>query len=164
MITSVVATIVLLGKQPAWTTYQSASGKYSVDMPGKVTTKVQPVNTAAGNLNMYMAFVDQGAKAWMCIYNDYPSAGNPDKVLEGAFNGQTGSRPGLKVISKRKVTIQGQPAIEAEFSFGTGGQSTNTISRLIVRGKRLYQQMAINVGGMVDKTMAARFFKSFKLQ
>jgi hypothetical protein len=164
MITTIVASFLLLGKQGGWTTYQSSAGKYSVDFPGKVQTKVQPVNTAVGTLNMNMAFVDQGPKAFMCIYNDYPKAGNPDQVLEGAFGGQTGSRPGLKVVSKRKTTIQGQPAIEAEFSYGTGGQATSTISRLIVRGKRLYQQMAISVGGTIDRAAADRFFKSFKLQ
>jgi hypothetical protein len=110
-----------------------------------------------------MAYVDMGPKAFMAIYNDYPKAGNPQQVLEGAWNGQTGSKSGLKVISKRTTTVSGKPAIEGEFEFNSGGSTSHTRTRLVLNGKRLYQQMVIGVGVAIDQSAADRFFRSFKL-
>ena len=166
MLTTAITLLVLLKGQGGytWASYSSSAGRYSLDMPGRVQTMVKPVSTEIGTIQMYSSYVDYGAKAFMMMYNDYPTAGDPDKVLAGVWRGQTGGKANLKVVNKKSVKWQGKSAIEAEFPYGSGAGLTDTRVRLLLDGKRLYQQMVIGIGGAVDRSAADRFFKSFKIK
>jgi hypothetical protein len=165
MLTAVIS-LLILGKQGGytWTPYTSKEGRYSVDFPGKVESLVKPVATDLGQLQMYTSYVDMGPKAYMMMYNDYPTMGNPSLVLPAVWSGQVKGKVNLKVLSKQTIKFQGKPAIEGAYQYMTGTQLTTNRVRIVLSGKRLYQQMAIAVGTAIDKAPADRYFSSFKLR
>lgn len=165
MLTAVIS-LLILGKQGgySWTAYNSKEGRYSVDFPGKVQSMIKPVPTEVGTLQMYTSYVDMGPKAFMMMYNDYPTMGNPKLVLPAVWGGQVKGKVNLKVLSKVNVNIQGKPGMEGTYQYMTGTQVTTNRVRIVLSGKRLYQQMAISIGSTIDKGAADRFFSSFKLR
>ncbi|MCC7228833.1 MAG: hypothetical protein IT203_00450 [Fimbriimonadaceae bacterium] len=146
-----------------WSKYRSTEGRYTVDMPGQVGAMVRPAPTDAGTIRVYIAYVDLGQKAFTIMHNDVVKASDSRKVLAGVWSGRTSGKENLQVLRKASVKWQGMPAMEGEFDYGTGANITHTRVRFVLKGKRLFQQMVIGIGGTVDRAASNRFFKTFKI-
>ena len=60
---------------PAWETFSSAEGNFTVLMPGTPKHEVQQAKTVMGAIDMHLYSQElRNNTAYIIIYNDYPSA------------------------------------------------------------------------------------------
>ena len=152
----------------AWVDFKDPTCKCAATFPGKPTEKRQKVptnNKEIGDLEavMYLYEGPGGTSAYLMMYNDYPKekaqAADPQKVLDGARNGAAEKING-KILSEKKITINGQPGRELEID---GGQ-LKYYARIVLANKtRLYQAIVVMQKDVAKPADVRKFLDSFKV-
>ena len=138
-----------------WQVVAPAGEGFSVEMPGFPRATTQTKDTAAGPTTIHWFRYDTSTEAYRVEYNEFMTAFNPKKVLEGARDGveMVG-----KILYETDVTLNGHPG---KMITGTSDGKT-FLAAIYVVGPRLYQ--AIYVGSPAEALLhVGPFLKSFQL-
>jgi len=113
-----------------------------------------------------MFVAEQGQKAWLVGYSDYPEAlveaSDPATMLAGARDGAVSNVNG-QLVSDAEITLNGYPGREFSASVTQNGQEIVLRQRVYMVGNRLYQVVVIAPKGEENSTEVEDFFQSFRL-
>jgi hypothetical protein len=145
--------------EPEMQVFTSASGGFSISMPGTPKETVQNIDSAAGPLELHQFLVEDGNVAYIVMYNDYPNT--PDnqeaffnKVRDGGMNAVHGNLRKEKAIAR-----QGYPGR----AFDIETSDTLLLQDVYLVGKRLYQViLGVPIADPMPPYMN-QYFGSFKL-
>jgi hypothetical protein len=138
-----------------WTTVSSAEGGFSVEMPGTPTASRQ----MNGDIPVRMFVFSEGkTAAYTLSYNDLPRSGPARQVLDGVLKSLSGAA--TQVGTRKEITIQGHPGVDAEFTPAEGGHMWY---RVVLVGSRMYQLILVARPGAKDtyQPRAQRYLGSF---
>lgn len=147
-----------------WQTYTAPDNSFTVELPGKpLSETTQAPIEGGGTKPMTLVSVKPTTRtAYMCSYAEDENIGSksPDEVLEAARDGSLSKTQGT-VISQKRLTVQGYPALEIQ-ARARGNSLLD--ARIVVAGKRLYVIMAVATGEQDREANAIRrIFDSFKV-
>lgn len=152
----------LAAAQPLpWQKLESREGKFSVEMPGVARSSLVPVQTSAGMLKQFQFLVDQGERAFLVTYLDYPNTTleqlGPARILDNVREGVRAS--GAQDLTEKSLEIPRADARELTYL-----KTPNFYlqSRLLLVGNRFYQLTLVTTGA--PSPDATRFFESFRFQ
>ena len=124
------------------------------------------MDTDAGPIEVHMFVAEQGQKAWLVGYSDYPEAlveaSDPATMLAGARDGAVSNVNG-QLVSDAEITLNGYPGREFSASVTQNGQEIVLRQRVYMVGNRLYQVVVIAPKGEENSTEVEDFFQSFRL-
>jgi hypothetical protein len=165
--TTVGLRTLLTPTQTTWQEFKSASGGFTVQMPGAPQEQTQSIASAAGPLDLHNFVVEDRSIAYIVSYLDFPSgaitASDSDALLDNAVDGSVKSGSGT-LKSKSSLALGEYPGRLAEFTTAANGQTPATTIRahyFLVR-TRLYQVLAVAPQDQLPAE-ADTFLNSFKL-
>jgi hypothetical protein len=150
-----------------WQDYNSAAGKFTVEVPSKPQEQSQEQKTNVGTIQLNMVIAEASDSGYFIGYADFPNKiANPADVQKGLGDSVKGSVANLKgVIKSEKEYMLGDvPCRDFEASGKVQTTDVSMKGRFCLAGNRLYQVFAL---GAADKIAAAdvdRFIKSFKIE
>ncbi len=146
--------------------FRSQAGKFTVVMPAEPKPQTQQVPTPLGPLDVHMFLVDQGDRAYLVGYSDYPAGSVSDEnraeVLEGAVNGSAQSLKGA-IVSKEKFTLKRRTVEGREIVIEFGEPKMLYRARVFLVGSRLYQVVVLGPASFTNGAAARAYLGSFKL-
>lgn len=147
-----------------WQTIRSAAGRFSVAMPGKPVEGKQIVEFVFGKVAVHTYSLEVDSGAFIASYNDYPpkllKKTTPAKMLGGVRNGIL-QMVKAKLTSEKKITVQGKPGLQ--FCAEVPQRNAMLTARVVLKGARLYQVLAVGEKGQLDQKAVSRFVGSLKL-
>jgi hypothetical protein len=141
--------------------YKSKEGKFEIQFPAD--KKVETETKKASGLDMYMATVKDGDKAFIAMYMDFPAAAKdiPAKtILDGAEKGSV-SQSGGKLEKSKDIEFGKNKYPGRELLVEKDGNKIRTL--IILAETRMY---VIAVGGPKDFATtkdASKFLDSFEI-
>jgi hypothetical protein len=122
--------------------FDSAAGRYSVQMPGTLKSTSDNQDVHGESIVMYESYAetDSGNVAYMVIYSDYPAdlANDPaDVVLKQC---QDGAVKGKTLLTDRNIDLNGVPG-RAYTAVDSDGSKFDVHEYFV--NKRLYQVMVV---------------------
>jgi hypothetical protein len=150
-----------------WETFSSKSGKYSISLPSKPMETDKKIDSAAGELTIYMALVaPNNDLAYLVTYNDYPDAAlagaEKDAMLDGVRDGNVKSFGG-KVASEKKITLGKEKYPGREILLEKPGETAVYRARMYLVNNRLYQVVIVSTKDVATNKDTDNYFESFKL-
>jgi hypothetical protein len=140
------------GTSDTWKIFTSEEGRFSILMPAEPKEDSQATQTQVGEIMMNMFVVSGNGPEYTAMYSDYPESavGDPEEMLQGAIDGIAKN---ATLVSQKKTTVAGNPAVEAVFEsegvnyvWYKGIMVENRIYQLIVAtstaGKDIYADEA----------------------
>jgi hypothetical protein len=145
-----------------WVPYTSEAGGFTVKFPKQATEQTQTLDTEHGPVDLHMAVVDMGNKAFLVSWQVQPAKAPKDAkvVLDGQRDGMVAGMPGSKVVDQKDITLGSHPgrSMTVKLSQPVGTQ----YSRVYLIDGKLFQLAAIGEGDG-DPEMATTFLESFAL-
>ncbi|HYG50287.1 MAG TPA: hypothetical protein VD905_05255 [Flavobacteriales bacterium] len=143
--------------------YVSEAGRYKINFKSRPDDEeTKPVQTAAGNVNMYITMLEQGTMVYMTAYADFPAEKMPKtktrELLQGSKNGIV-QKFGAQITDEKWADFQGNPAVD----FTATGPQFSTAYKLVLAGNRLYQIGILKTGGAVNQHETDSFIGSFEI-
>ncbi len=150
-----------------WEPYESKDGWFRADFPGRPVVETMPLATAAGNINIHMVSVTRRNGAYGVGYVDFPEVKTDvnmesDEFIESMARGSF-STIGTGDYTKKKITFEGYPGLEAEGDVRSGSARGRARLRYYVVEKRIYILEVIGENSFVNSSNTDKFFNSFKL-
>jgi hypothetical protein len=147
-----------------WQTYTAPDKSFTVELPGKpsIETIQAPIEGGGTKPMTLVSVKPTNSTVYTCSYADDEYMGNksPDEVLDTARDGSLSKTQGT-VISQKRVTVQGYPALEMQAR--VRGHSLLD-ARIVVVGKRLYLIVAVaTIEQDRDTSAIQRMFETFKV-
>jgi hypothetical protein len=147
-----------------WQTYTAPDNTFTVELPGKpsVETTQAPVEGGGTKPMTLVSVKPTNSTSYMCSYAEDKNIGDKssDEVLEAARDGSLGKTQGT-VISQKRLTVQGYPALEMQ---ARARGSSLLDARIVVAEKRLYLMVAVTtVERDREPKVIQRMFDSFKV-
>ncbi len=133
----------------AWIEFSSTELGFRAEFPAAPKSEVMKVPTVAGELSMQVFVVDQGSRAFMIsVADELPFKGEfvVARVLDGARDGAVSNIHG-KLIREQQIEHDKLPARRLEIEAGTPEAPLRVEALLILRGRRLYQAVAVAPAG-----------------
>ncbi len=153
--------------QPAaWKEFSSKVGKFSVTIPGTPTEATQVYQSPIGPITVHMFTVPaaNNAGAFVTAFADYPVHADQkidvEKGLDGARDGLLKNIPGSKLVSEKKISLEGHPGRELKVDLSGKGAAR---WRIIFVKHRQYQAAVLGPDEMTTSKEADLFFDSFRL-
>jgi len=146
--------------------FVSTAGRFSVISPGRMIESQEAVQTAAGEIMMYLFMYETSSSARLVGYADYEkelvSRVDPEELLNGTRDGAVGNVNGI-LQKETRITIDGFPGRDLEFSAIIEAKVVSARARIYLVENRLYQILALEESstGVSDEMIA--FIDSFKL-
>ncbi len=158
---------LLLGatqESPAWETFTSKEGAFSVKFPCAPAEERQKVKTATGQLNVAVFLAeDKNDASYVVSFSDLPEAetkkGMEQKRLDFARDGAV-TRARGKLRSEKAIELVGYPG--RELVIESAAELVLRV-RIFVVNRRLYQVMAVGPGAVVLHRDGTFFLDSFRL-
>jgi hypothetical protein len=141
----------------------SDEGRFSIELPAQADFKTFNEQSELGPHTRYQWLVDQGEKAWLVTYNDYPqprAGGDTEKAYDIGMNGSIQATKGT-LKSQRSVENSGVRGREFYIEL-PGGQIIR--QRLFIVGKRLYQNIYVGPAGTENGLEVENFLPSFRIR
>jgi len=143
--------------------FKSKGGKFTIMFKAKPAESSENVETAVGNIKMYMFMHEEsGTKAYMVAYCDYPADiikdADPYVLLNGSKGGVV-EQFQAEISSEKESMFMGHPCID----FEAGGETYFTAYKLVLVKNRLYQVGILQNGEKVTAMDREAFIGSFKL-
>lgn len=143
--------------------FKPKDGRYSVRFPGRPKETTKAVTTPLGDQTVHLASYATGdGNVFLVSYTDYPAEAvkpeNRATLYDGIRTGVIGKEG--KVTADKEVTIDGEKGREVVVD--KGKQVTRV--RVVVKGTRLFQLMAVGTGEFVTGKDATKFFESFEFK
>ena len=152
--------------QPAWVTFSSPEGRFSLQFPKQPTPDTQEVDSVVGKLKMYTYLSSSSTVTYMASYADYPTVPETDRqqpVLDGVRDGVV-RKLEAKLFDETKISIDGNPGREFRMSkTGQDGQELIYHWRAYLVGRRLYQVAAGYYKRDSQSRELPKYFGSFQL-
>jgi|GEM_PF-868458 len=148
-----------------WVEFSAAELGFRAEFPAAPKTEVMKVPTVAGELSMQVFVVDQGAKAFMVsVADELPYKGEfvVARVLDGARDGAVSNIHG-RLLREQQLEHDKLPARRLEIEAGTPEAPLRVEALLILRGRRLYQAVAVSPTGGPGGPEANRFFAALRI-
>jgi hypothetical protein len=145
-------------------TLKSDEGKFTAEMPAEPAFEKLNEKASSGPYVRYQWLTDQGAKAWIVTYNDYPAGTIAKTGLEQAYKnavqGSIRSTQG-ELRSDKVITQAGTSGHEVLISIAG---PLNMRQRIFIIGDRLYQNIYVGHPGTEDDAEVNAFFASFRVK
>ncbi len=150
----------------AWKEYDSEDGSYAITMPAKPSHMVQTQESLVGDLDVHMMIADMGGRgAFMVGHADYPenfTDVSADELLDMAAQGAVNSTE-ARLLSKKKITLDGHPGLELELSLKK--LKGRTVTRVYwVAPRRIYIMFASGPSSPETDTRLSTFLNSLRLR
>lgn len=146
-----------------WQTFTSASGGYSISMPGMPQLRSQPAPSAAGLVTVQMAIVDRNREgAYFASHIDAPPGGYWQVSLDACLQEMLRSMQG-QMVASRNFSVAGNPVCESDVEGTKDGQAFCGRIQLFRAGATQYQLMWIGPKGKKPESDLQQFFSSFQL-
>jgi len=144
---------------PRWQRVVSEDNRFSVSMPGTPAFKTQTLTAKNGHPVQFSSYtVDLGTRAYMASYSDYDA--QTAVSLDGAVEGVLSSWKEPRIVSRRRTTLYGHPAVIVDFV----SQDYRVVVRALAAGKRLYQLGFVETSAAFQPAHAEAFMGSFRLR
>jgi hypothetical protein len=147
-----------------WKEYSPEGTGFTVLMPGTPKVEQQSQPTDVGPIMMYIHMVERDNAAFLVMYSDFPAemvkAVDADTLLDGGVNG---AAQGGKLISQKKIEIDGHKGREFVAEKAEGTLQLTLKARTYLVGNRLYQAITSAVKGSEPWADIDKFLDSFKL-
>ena len=150
----------------AWAPFESTTGGFRVEMPGKPTEQVQQLDTVGGAISnyIYSTTTNNGTVKYTVSYLDLPQMAQlaPASLILESIMGGIAEDAQSQVMEERAVSLAEHSGREIKI---TNAQQAIVVHRAFLVKQRVYQ-IAVEVPAAQEKTFAAesdRFLKSFKL-
>ncbi len=145
-----------------WVEIKPEGGAYRILVPGAVKYSQVPIDLPGGRkATMHQAMYETAEMALLGSHLDYPAevirGQVPEKLL---MNVRDGSAKGHKLRTDRALTVSGHPAREYVIVLADGPVS---VTRSTIVGNRLYQIIAVVLGGGETNPDIRKFIDSFAL-
>ncbi|HSE16375.1 MAG TPA: hypothetical protein VLB46_04955 [Pyrinomonadaceae bacterium] len=144
-----------------WPAFASTEGRFSVLMPGTPTEKTETIDSEHGPYTTHLfTWREDPLRVYLIGWVDYDPDFDFNRLAEMEANrdnfvqGVSG-----KLLSSRRSTIDGYPAIE----FAAETEEKIFRSRVYIVGRRPYQIVIGSLKGIDDSANVERFFSSFKV-
>lgn len=157
-----------------WFQYQSKEGNYKVMMPIEPQVQSQKVNTAIGEITMFMAMVE-GEESddnllYMSAFSEYPAdkisssmdKAGQDRFFNGAADGAAKNMNGT-VKAIKEAEYKGYPARMVYMDVSLGGQDFIAQQKLILVKNKFYMLQTFTKLKKEDNGNSKKFFDSFEL-
>jgi hypothetical protein len=148
-------------------TYDSSSGRFTIDFPGKPKEQSQTVQTPTGNVTAHIIMYESRIAAYVVTYSDFPASqiksSSADELLDGACQG-VASNIGGTITSQKSISIDNHPGQEVKVSASSRGKKVEVRNRIYLVGNRLYQVIVTAAPGDTEDATANKFVTSFKLK
>lgn len=152
-------------QMPAGWQETTGDGKFSVYLPGKPQESTKTVTTGIGPLELHLFVLDKDESRYIVVYNDFPmdlqKAGAVDTVLDSSSKGVVKGFGG-KLISEKKITLQGNPGRELKIASASGKRLLRC--RNYVVGSRLYYVEISVPNSEYDSKDTLAFLDSFRVK
>lgn len=157
-----------------WFQYQSKEGNYMVKMPLEPQVQSQKVNTAIGEITMFMAMVEgeetDDNLLYMSAFSEYPAdkisstmdKAGQDRFFNGAADGAAKNMNG-KVKAIKETEYKGYPARLVYMDVSLGGQDFIAQQKLILVKNKFYMLQTFTKPQKEDNGNSKKFFDSFEL-
>ena len=143
--------------------FRCPEGRFSVLLPGEPEKQIQPVNTAAGMINLVMYTAGSKKSGFAVAYAEYPqdliAKSNPTEMLDGARDGAVANVNG-RLLRESPLDFHGHPGREVDIEVTKNGQTGTVRVRLILVHNCLYQLMVITQSDEVLDNKGPEFFGS----
>jgi hypothetical protein len=149
------------GKQPDWTEYTNAGGRFTVLFPGTPTrdTVPAPSRLKPGQKPQIVSFtVEMPSENVSVMYEDFNGKETPEQFVE-KWKADAGSGKGTKLVSEKDVTTGKEKG--KEYVVEVNGRTAHV--RFITSGKRLYKLQVVGVGKPPEARDVAKFMDSFRV-
>ncbi len=150
----------------AWQEYNSEDGSYAIMMPAKPANMTQTQQSMVGELDVHMMVADmQDHGAFMVGHADYPedfSGVSADELLDMAAQGAVNSSE-AKLLSKKRISLEGHPGLELELSLKK--LKGRTVTRVYwVAPRRIYIMFASAPSSPETDARLSTFLNSLRLR
>ncbi len=148
-----------------WKKIKSEEGNFEIMFPGEPKFEIQNIPTAVGNIKGYMySYVSKdNSTSFLIMYTDFPAhlmaQANPTDVLNSTLGGQVRSVGGNITRQKEIYLDDIYPGLEAQYE----NQQAIFLTRIYIRGNRLYQLLSATSDFKGNKDVIMKFFDSFKI-
>jgi hypothetical protein len=160
------ATIALVSHSAVaqnWLEYRPIGVGYAVDMPGRWTTQVQDIKTAAGLVKLHIATVDLGQRGYVSMYSQYPEAAvkatTPDAILDNGRNGAVANVKG-KLRSEERFLLSNFSA--RQIIIDSPGDQV-IVLRYFLMDNTIIQAIAAGPPSFENEPNTTRFVTSLKV-
>jgi hypothetical protein len=162
--TSIAAMICVLFANIAFAyTLKSDEGRFTAELPAEPTFSKLNETASSGPYVRYQWLADQGAKAWIITYNDYPAGTIAKTGLEEAYkNAVQGSIRGTKGELRSNKAITQADTSGREILISVAGPLIMR-QRIFIIGDRLYQNIYVGPPGTEDDAEVNAFFAFFRV-
>jgi len=146
--------------------FVSTAGRFSVISPGRMVESQQAVQTAVGEITMYLFMYETSTSARLVGYADYDkelvTRVDPEELLNGTRDGAVGNVNGI-LQKETRISIDGFPGRDLEISAIIEAKIVSVRARIYLVENRLFQILALEESstGVSDEMIA--FIDSFKL-
>jgi len=156
-----------------WYSFESVSGRFSIEFPQKPDTSSQVMKSPIGQLTMYLVIYEPKETpddnfAYIVGHTVYPdSVINSEKksMVDGFFrsavDGAVSNVKG-KLLTEKKIELDGFPGREVTVDF-QNGQAVILMKCFLVRNV-MYILETISESGKENNTSSSHFYQSFKLK
>jgi hypothetical protein len=152
------------GGPEGWTTVTSDDASFRVEMPGAAEHARKALGTPAGQAPIEMWVQQDGRRAFVAGYTEYPDAVrqhfDPERLLDSARDGAV-ERVRGKLLKDEPRELGGVPGRRIEID--AEGGSVRVRGDLFVQGRRLYQVLATTAPKDAESPDVQRFLDSFVL-
>ncbi|MBL0133382.1 MAG: hypothetical protein IPP79_04855 [Chitinophagaceae bacterium] len=157
-----------------WFQYLSKDGNYTIKMPIEPQVQSQNINTAMGEITMFMAMVEADENddnlLYMSAFSEYPvdkissslSKEGQDRFFKGAAEGAAKNMNG-KVRTIKETSYKGFPARMIYADVSLGGQDFVAQQKLILVNNKFYMLQIFTKPQKEDNGNSKKFFDSFEL-
>lgn len=157
-----------------WVVYTSKEGGYKISMPAAPTEQNRDINTAIGNVTMYMAMLEGESTddnlLYMSAYAQYPAdkisssmtKEEQDRFFKGAAEGSAKSMNG-KVDTIMVAEYKGYPSRKIHSTVNFGGEDYIVHQQLILVKNNFYMLQTLTKMDKDDNAGVKKFLNSFSL-
>jgi hypothetical protein len=170
----ILATVSGFSPLVDWFQYKSKDGNYTIKMPTEPQVQSQKVNTAIGEITMFMAMVEAEETddnlLYMSAYSEYPAdkisssldKEGQERFFKGAAEGAAKNMNG-KVRTIKEMSFKGYPARMIYADVSLGGQDFVAQQKLILVNNQFYMLQTFTKATKEDNDNSKKFFESFDL-
>ena len=150
--------------KPAWKTFTSKEGRFSVLLPGEPKETKQNIGSADKMVIQTQYLIEQGNLGYLVSFQDTPGLEKPEMHAKVLDNGRDGAVKNLngKLLSETKLTLD-KKYIGLECLIDVPKFKGLYRLRMFIVGDRLYQLVVLGPKEVVTSKESDQYLDSFQL-
>jgi len=153
-----------LAARPAWNTFTSPAGDFSISTPAPLINKSEQINSSVGTIHRHRYYASISESYFAVERCDYPggsvSARPVSDVLDGARDGSIAAIHG-RLLKESPVALGNK--IGRALKIENSARTLIALSRMYVNGDQLYSVIVVAPQSDQNNPAFGRFFDSFRL-